>query len=78
MRSRWQGESNYKWAREAAKWGADFMVKSVEEDQVLLHIGDIKADHGYMGRGEDYPQIDRNIIMCKSGACRTRHVPPTT
>jgi hypothetical protein len=62
-----QGESNHKWAREAVKWGADFMAKSVEEDKVLLHIGDVRADHAYMGRAEDYPQIDRNIIHCQSG-----------
>jgi hypothetical protein len=43
------------------------MAKSVEEDKVLLHIGDIKADHAYMGRAEDYPQIDRNILHCQSG-----------
>lgn len=57
-----------RWAREAAKWGADFMAKSVEENRVLLHIGDIQKDHGYIGRGEDYPSIDRNIRFCASGA----------
>ena len=64
-----QGESNYKWAREAAKWGADFMARSVvSDDKLLLHIGDISADHGYLGRAEDYPQIDRNILFCDFGA----------
>lgn len=62
-----QGETNYKWAREAAKWGADFMAKSTEDDRVLLHIGDIGKDHGYAGRGEEYPQMDRNILFCNSG-----------
>lgn len=66
-----QGESNYHWAREAVKWGADFMVKSVEEGRVLLHIGDIKKDHGYLGRAEDYPQIDRNIVHCAPSAPRS-------
>lgn len=73
-----QGETNYKWAREAAKWGADFMAKSVEESRVLLHIGDIKKDHNYLGRAEVYPQIDRNILFCNSGApsCHTRPAKP--
>jgi hypothetical protein len=62
-----QGQSNYYWARQAAKWGADFMAKATEESRVILHIGDIKADHAYMGRAEDYPQIDRNILWCDSG-----------
>ena len=64
-----QGRWNRKWAREAAKWGADFMARSVEEEQVLLHIGDIRADHNYIGRAEYYPDIDRNILFCPSGAC---------
>jgi hypothetical protein len=63
-----QGGSNYKWAYEAAKWGADFIARSVEQDRVLLHIGDIKMDHSYLGRAEDYPQIDRNILFCDKGA----------
>jgi hypothetical protein len=63
-----QGETNYKWAYEAAKWGADFIARSVQEDRVLLHIGDIHKDHGYLGRSEDYPQIDRNILFCDTGA----------
>lgn len=44
------------------------MARSVEEDQVLLHIGDIRADHNYIGRAEYYPDIDRNILFCPSGA----------
>lgn len=64
---RMQGGSNFRWAREAAKWGADFMARSTEEDQLLLHIGDIRADHNYIGRAESYPQINRNILFCKSG-----------
>ena len=63
-----QGQSNYYWARQAAKWGADFMATATEKDRVILHIGDIKADHAYMGRAEDYPQIDRNLLWCDSGA----------
>jgi hypothetical protein len=67
-----QGASNFKWAYEAAKWGADFMSRSVQQDRVLLklklHIGDIKKDHSYLGRAEDYPQTDRNIRFCASGA----------
>jgi hypothetical protein len=65
---RLQGDSNYKWAYEAAKWGADFMARSVQQDRVLLHIGDIKKDHSYLGRAENYPQIDRNIRFCATGA----------
>lgn len=64
-----QGASNYVWAREAAKWGADFMYASVvSADRVLLHAGDIKKDHGYIGRAEDYPQGDRNLRFCGIGA----------
>jgi hypothetical protein len=63
-----QGDSNHKWAYEAAKWGADFMARSVEEHRVLLHIGDVPKDHNYLGRAEDYPQIDRNIRFCDTGA----------
>lgn len=62
-----QGQKNLHWAREAAKWGADFMARSTEEDRVLLHIGDIRADHNYIGRAEMYPQMDRNILFCKPG-----------
>lgn len=62
-----QGRWNRKWAREAAKWGADFMAKSVDEDQVLLHIGDIRKDHNYIGRAEYYPNINRNILFCPTG-----------
>lgn len=62
-----QGQTNYRWAREAAKWGADFMARSTEEDRVLLHIGDIRKDHNYIGRAELYPQIDRNIRYCEPG-----------
>jgi hypothetical protein len=51
-----QGASNFMWAHEAAKWGADFMARSVQQDRVLLHIGDIKKDHSYLGRAENYPQ----------------------
>ena len=57
------------------KWGADFMVKSVEQGRVLLHIGDIKQDHGYIGRAEDYPQIGRNIVHCAPGAPALMHGP---
>ena len=64
-----QGESNYKWAREAAKWGADFMYAAVvSSNEVLLHAGNIKKDHGYIGRAEDYPQGDRNLRFCRWGA----------
>lgn len=62
-----QGQKNSQWAREAAKWGADFMARSTEEDRLLLHIGDIRADHSYIGRAEMYPQMDRNILFCKPG-----------
>ena len=65
-----QGKPNQAWAEEAVKWGADFLVNSVEEDQVLLHIGDIAADHSYFGRPEYYPlDIDRNIQICAAGVC---------
>jgi hypothetical protein len=43
------------------------MAKSVEASRVLLHIGEIRADHAYMGRSEDYPQINRNILFCNTG-----------
>lgn len=43
------------------------MARSVEEDQVLLHIGDIRKDHNYLGRAEYYPDINRNILFCPSG-----------
>lgn len=43
------------------------MANAVEEDQVLLHIGDIRKDHNYLGRAEYYPDIDRNILFCPSG-----------
>ena len=41
-----QGMSNYYWALEAAKWGADFLALAVKEGKMLLHIGDISKDHG--------------------------------
>lgn len=63
------GEPNLVWARQAVKWGADFMSLCVEEDRVLLHLGDIKQDHAYIGRAEDYPQIDRTQVWCESGQC---------
>jgi hypothetical protein len=63
-----QGKWNMKWAEEAAKWGADFMAKSTEESRVLLHIGDIRADHNYLGRAEMYPDMNRNILFCDTGA----------
>ena len=70
-----QGQSNEVWAQEAVKWGADFMVNSVEEDQVLLHIGDIQADHSFLGRPEYYPEsIDRNIVICQDGGCSHAHI----
>ena len=76
-----QGESNYKWALEATKWGADFMVKSVKSNKLLLHVGDIQADHAYIGRAEDYPQVKRDVYWCKPGpshfmsvACNTRGI----
>jgi hypothetical protein len=56
------------WAREAAKWGADFMARAVSDGKILLHIGDIQKDHGYLGRAESYPQMDRKILFCDSGA----------
>lgn len=43
------------------------MARSTEEDRVLLHIGDIRADHNYIGRAEMYPQIDRNMRYCSPG-----------
>lgn len=70
-----QGQSNEVWAQEAVKWGADFMVNSVEEDQVLLHVGDIQADHSFLGRPEYYPEsIDRNIVICQDGECSRAHL----
>lgn len=48
------------------------MAKATSESQVVLHIGDIKKDHAYMGRAEDYPQMDRNIVMCDSGTLRAQ------
>jgi hypothetical protein len=63
-----QGRSNYEWAREAAKWGADFLARGVESDRILIHIGDIQKDHSYFGRAEAYPQIGRNILFAGSGA----------
>jgi hypothetical protein len=63
-----QGQRNEVWAQEAVKWGADFLVAAVDENQLLLHIGDVMADHAYFGRPEYYPpQIDRNIQLCRSG-----------
>jgi hypothetical protein len=63
-----QGRSNYEWAREAAKWGADFLARGVESDKILIHIGDVPKDHAYLGRAEDYPQIGRNIRFAGAGA----------
>lgn len=64
------GAPNYKWAIEACKWGADFLVKGIKsKNEYLLHIGDIRADHNYLGRSESYPQIDRNILYCRTGTC---------
>ena len=65
-----QGESNYKWALEAVKWGADFLVTAVERDSILLHIGNITADHAYTGHAEFYPEIDRNIRYAGAGVLR--------
>jgi FixJ family two-component response regulator len=62
-----QGRSNYEWAREAAKWGADFLARGVESTRILIHIGDIQRDHAYLGRAEAYPQINRNIRFATSG-----------
>ena len=62
-----QGQTNYVWAREAAKWGADYLAKGVEESRMLLHIGDISKDHAYIGRAELYPSGERPIIFCDSG-----------
>jgi hypothetical protein len=67
-----QGDSNLKWANEAAKWGADFLACCVEQGRVLMHIGDIKKDQSYLGRAEDYPKIDRNILFCDTGALLSR------
>lgn len=62
-----------RWSKEAVKWGADFLVRSVVKTsnggQFLLHIGDIPKDHGYLGRAENYPNIDRNIRYCNVGKC---------
>lgn len=69
-RTWFDGSRNYWWAGQAAKWGADFMYKAVvSPDRMLLHIGDIRADHGYIGRSEEYPQINRNIQFCSTGQC---------
>ena len=63
-----QGQSNQKWAEEAVKWGADFLVNSVDQHQVLLHIGNIVQDHGYFGRPEYYPEsIPRDVTLCAAG-----------
>ena len=64
------GRSNYRWAREACKWGADFLYKAVvSKDQMLLHVGDIKFAHSYIGVPEKFPQGDRAITFCSSGQC---------
>lgn len=69
-RTYFDGRSNYVWARKATKWGADFMAKATTTGKMLLHVGNIKADHGYVGRAEDYPKdIARDPIFCASGAC---------
>ena len=64
-----QGWNNLDWGLEAVKWGADFLSVSTEADQHLLHIGDVPADHAYIGRAEFYPaDIDRNIQTATQGA----------
>lgn len=64
------GAPNDRWAREAVKWGADFLATGTSPWRVLLHIGDISADHSYIGRGEDYPaDIDRKPVFCGRGEC---------
>jgi hypothetical protein len=68
-----QGELNVRWAKEATKWGADFLVRSVVKaangGKFLMHIGDVPKDHNYLGRAENYPNIDRNIRYCGVGKC---------
>ena len=69
-RTSFDGSTNLNWAKQACKWGADFAYKAVvSDDQMLLHVGDIRADHGYIGHSEMYPQIDRDIRYCSSGTC---------
>ena len=68
-RTHFDGKSNWMWARRAVKWNADFMVRAVEDNRVLLHQGDIEADHGYIGLSELYPQFDRDPVWCDFGMC---------
>ena len=68
-RTHFDGTNNYRWAREAVKWGTDFLARAVENDRILLHQGDIDADHGYIGLSELYPDFDRTPVFCESGAC---------
>ena len=63
-----QGWNNYDWALDAVKWGADFLAVATEPDRHVMHIGDIGADHAYIGRAEFYPDIDRKITMAGKGA----------
>ena len=63
------GSDNLAWARQTVKWGCDFFARAVEDDRTLLHLGDIEADHSYIGRAEDYPQIERTEVWCDFGKC---------
>jgi len=67
--SYFDGASNYDWAYDAVRWGADFLAANVEEDRTLLHVGDIDADHAYIGRSELYPEMDRNVRWCEFAQC---------
>lgn len=68
-RSYFDGQSNDLWARQTVKWGADFLAKTTDDDRVLLHVGDVYADHAYSGRAEMYPDLDRNVRYCEFGQC---------
>ena len=63
------GRPNLEWAQRTVKWGADFMALCVEDGRILLHLGDISKDHAYMGRSEDYPQIERTQVWCEHAQC---------
>ena len=67
--SYFDGETNDLWARDAVKWGADFLAMTTDDTRVLLHVGDIDADHAYSGRAELYPPLDRNVRYCEFGQC---------
>ncbi|ODM94862.1 Endoglucanase E-4 [Orchesella cincta] len=44
------------YAKDALKWGLDYMIKSHPEPNVLyVQVGDANVDHSYWGRPEDWP-----------------------